>query len=862
MSTENAFNEDEYEDYDAGADFGAWFDVDDAGAPSDKPAPPPASTGRATSSVVGWTLGDTTQTARILQLLPSLPEHQRRTPTEKRRERSAGGRSVSDAERAGDRLAREVRVSELLPLLGWDLDGEMADGGSRWVRPDHSEPYDGSHDATVFADEDGVERITVFSERQRAAWGLTEEHSLSSFDLLGRVFCQGDFHLAAGVARLVLADDVPVERLGDLLRKDDSESPQDTATSLLAAVSAAPTVSGGKVSRVHTAVVDWEGECIAESTAPDAHVYVDAGLRIVRRVVVEDDLNPSVPVERLYDIEVKLDGASYVVRDVYSTDLGQPREWLDRIPGAISDEIVISPARQVELEISAALRSRMKLDRPPVDRGLRRIGWAPVGDRIGYVTAQGTVTTTGLDQSLRAIVTGPPAAVSFTEPDTDRLRDDIQTVLSISNLLSESGKNVLTALFAAMAWAHSGVTPPAAGLAILGERGSGKTALVRRILSALSPDPDSLLTSLDSSAGVVGEVGTGAHNSVAWVEDARDKPSDRMTEEQAAAVDSLLRRTYGGGVVGRARLRPDGHGRYVRQDPDRSSPMALITAERLPPSTTISSLERCLTVELLPKAPNEAPFDDRLKHLLDGGCLGRTWGAFMLNLAARIDTMVPGNPKVALASWQEHLGDMRSDVVRGLLEPGNLTTRQAEVVAGFIVGWTLWSDFCAQALDHTDRIAMMMDGRSRLTEAARRHAAGVMDPGEVGPLSVVNRLRQAALGERGWIDGPGFPVPADTSRVDLLGRVVTERMSGKDHVALLHDVAARAIGMRSGTELVGSLGDLVAREQSGRRTRVTVIRGTAVRAVWIPLSIWHGDDASVGTTDVVSTSSDASDEDF
>ena len=877
--------EDEGAGYDSGTDFGVGAPEDDnldatggdsgrpepasalpepAGADASPPRPPVQLVRPATSSTVGWALSDVNETGRLLQLLPPPAKRKRHEHAASGRDRAGARRAAPDGDRPGDRLAREVALSDLLPALGWELDGETADGGSRWIRPDHSEPYDGSHDATVYLDEDGIERITVFSERQRAAWGLTDGHSCSSFDLLTQVFSAGDAHLAAAVARLVLAEDVPVERLGELLHQDDTGPPGDVAERLRAAVGAAPasTSAAGSRTRVHTALVDWENECIKASNEPTATILVDAGLRIVGRVVVNDDLNPATPTERLYDVEVRLDGAQYVVRDVYSTDLGQPRSWLDRLPDAVSDEIVISPARQVEIEIEAALRTQMKLDRPTVYRALRRIGWAAVGDRIGYVTTQGSLTVSGLDESLRAVVTGPPAAVALTEPDPAILADDVRTVLSISGPLSESGKTALVALFSAMAWAHSGVTPPAAGLVIVGEKGSGKTALVRHALSALSPDPDSLLTSLDSSAGVVGEVGAGAHNGIAWVEDARDKPSERIGEEQSAAIDSLLRRTYGGGVVGRARLRPDGHGRFIRQDPDRSSPMALITAEKLPSSTTISSLERCLTVALLAKAPDEEPFDDRLRHLLRDGALRRTWGAFICHLAALIDALAPGDPEAALAAWRAHLANLHSEMVLDLLASGQLTIRQAQVAAGFLTGWRLWSEFCIEAgeLDSSEALSLASDGQLRLSESARRHAVGVMDPGEVGPMAVVNRLRQATLGERWWIDGPGFPVPADVSRVELLGQVVKERESGTIYVALLHDVAAKAIGMRSGLELVASLGELVARARSGQRTRPTRVRGTVIRTVWIPLDIWE-EGSDTGDSDRHPTSDDA-DEDF
>lgn len=865
------FSEDEV-DYDPAIDFAVGLD---------------ASSEPDTSSSSKWQLGDRVPLAQVLFLLPPVPESERkpRSGVKKAAQTASRDHSASHIEsyegvdRPGDSLSRVVPVSNLLSLLGWTNDGEMSDGQSKWVRPDHSEPYDGSHDAVVYpASDDEPEKVTIWSERQLAAWRIDAPQSWSSWDLLGNVFLDGEdrWHLAAQIARIVLADDDPTETLAAMLDQGDNETLDDVRARIRAHIMAAPITAASEIAerglgrRVNTAIVDWDGECIKASNASDATVYIDAGLRIVRRSIVEDDLNPMAPQDRLYDVEVKSNNKCYTVRDVCSADLGRLRTWLDRIPEAVSDQIVILPVRTAEIEIEAALRTQMKADNPPVFRALRRIGWAAVGDRVGYVQTCGALTHTGLDTSLRAVVTGPAAAVCFDESSPVNLASDVRTVLSIPNLLSESGKNVLTALFGAMAWAHSGVTPPAAGLAILGERGSGKTALVRRILSALSPDPDSLLTSLDSSAGVIGSVGVGAHNSVTWVEDARDKPSERMGEEQSAAIDSLLRRTYGGGVVGRARLRLNALGRYDRQDPDRSSPMALITAEKLPSTTTISSLERCLSVDLMPKTPDEEPFDAPLQHLLAGGELRRTWAAFIKWLAARIDDKAPGDPSEALRVWQEYLVDMRGEIVKDLSVSGHLTTRQAEVVAGFICGWLLWTDFCTEAavLDDNDELAMRNDGQLRLFEAARRHAVGVMDPGEVGPMSIINQLRQAVVGERWWIQGDGFPVPADVSRAELIGQVVVERETGKQFVALLHSTAAKAIGIRSGLELTAALGDLVSRSLTGRRTRVAKVRGASLRTVWIPLDVWamDNDDLSVDQDTVAGSTQagqkDQADEDF
>ena len=102
---------------------------------------------------------------------------------------------------------------------------------------------------------------------------------------------------------------------------------------------------------------------------------------------------------------------------------------------------------------------------------------------------------------------------------------------------------------------------------------------------------------------------------------------------------------------------------------------------------------------------------------------------------------------------------------------------------------------------------------------------------------VLERLRRIATGSQAWIDGITTHHRVDAQRI---GQVVTTT-DGQQLVALYPDAAARAIGMRSGSELVAALGDLVVPQYNGRRRRAITIEGTSkvVRCVCIDQEVWE-----------------------
>jgi len=150
------------------------------------------------------------------QLPPLPPKPERRVAA--RLGAALGGERVerdpTAPPRLGDRLALAVPVGELLEALGCE-----GIGGGHWTRPTGTPGHD--HITVYPGDDDKPERMTVFSSILQSDWDILEEenHSWTSWDLLGRVVCGGDWSLAARVAASVLASADPTGELVEILSR-------------------------------------------------------------------------------------------------------------------------------------------------------------------------------------------------------------------------------------------------------------------------------------------------------------------------------------------------------------------------------------------------------------------------------------------------------------------------------------------------------------------------------------------------------------------------------------------------------------------------------------------------------------------
>ncbi|MHB8220463.1 MAG: hypothetical protein ACYDHU_09120 [Acidimicrobiales bacterium] len=146
--------------------------------------------------------------------------------------------------RPGDQLALGVPVSDLLEALGC-----VALAGTQWTRPTGTPGH--QHISVYHGDDYEPERMTVFSSVLQSEWGIDEgqEHSWTSWDLLGRVVCGGDWSIAAGVAAHVLGAADPTAELIEII---------ETYEDLETLAEAFPPGSGVQEDRDYLAWLDLE----------------------------------------------------------------------------------------------------------------------------------------------------------------------------------------------------------------------------------------------------------------------------------------------------------------------------------------------------------------------------------------------------------------------------------------------------------------------------------------------------------------------------------------------------------------------------------------------------------------------------
>jgi hypothetical protein len=858
---------DEYADYDPADDFGMSADGDDTHSPQSDvdvdggidPCIPVAPSGD------GWRPGPVNDTSRLLALLPSVPKpaSRPRRPTKAAPHTSDDDAPGGTADRPGDRLDREVSVSAILERLGWRQTGE-SDHETRWERPDH-ENDDGSHDATIYRDEDGVERLTIWSERQKAAWKLSDTGSRASFGLLTEVFCRGDAKLAASISRHVLEGDDPVGRLVEMLQKDENETLttvverlREWGSATAGSKNGKPKSNGKSAKKRFDEIldIDWKNGCMRYPTrtqdgqlVPGA-VRLGAAARIASSTVVIDDMRAEARPKLTHDIEVSIEGREHVVLGVPDEVLHNLRTWLPWLPTGVGRSVFIAPAVKTTGEqVEQTLHAMVDDEHTPKVHALRHVRWyaKPSAERIGYVTSEGMVTTAGRDESVRAVDMDVIAeAVSFPDSD-DRypLETDLRAVLEFSHELYAVGlpdvQAVWHALLSTVCLGLSGVTP-SVNLLVVGPPETGKTTLVSTALQMMMKgqigDIKRLRANFEWSAPRLAAAGAGAHHAVVWIDDYHPRIGPKA-DAQDDVVDEFMRRGYEEGSRA-AKMMRDDSGNWVPSPMDPAQPAVILTAEVLPAAPTSSTLGRVLAVHLLPNP--RAEFVPIASRCLNSGQLHRVGGAFVRSLAAQIDECSPGHPAEAFDRWRAKLQQERQDV-RG--EYANvLSARATEVLSGFVLGWRIWCRFVAEALSLGDVEATELRavGEMQLRDAAVRHSVTVANPTQGGKI-VIRRLREAAH-SKAYIEG--LRIPEDISRCDLLGHLVRPNSSDIEEplVALLPKTAARYAGLSNEKQLYDALNPWLVKDRTNNSTRPVHVPGEKhkMRCACIPLSVWESTD--------------------
>ncbi len=329
-----------------------------------------------------------------------------------------------DDDRPGTRLARSAPISEVLVGLGWTLRGQQL------YRPDHS--GQSGHDATVYPATDvEPEKVTFFGAHAQADFGLSDQdHSWSSWDLLGHVYCAGDWRLAARIAasyqtpdelaELLLAHPTP-EALATAVPQasnvDEALASSGQAATTLAAALAAKNgtrfdlgngiivVIGGPDHGIRADVQRGRGEnaYFVEEQITDWVTYRSLRRKLVR--IGRDDR----PDEYSVRYELKLIRSDGKVFPSKQMDFGAKEstsiETIDLL-----DAGVMLPVKADDRQKVANVMRHLGFDDLIDEYVWSSTGWVLLpdgngGERAVFLAPNGSMTSSGVDPSF---VVGPP----------------------------------------------------------------------------------------------------------------------------------------------------------------------------------------------------------------------------------------------------------------------------------------------------------------------------------------------------------------------------------------------------------------------------------------------------------------------
>ena len=598
------------------------------------------------------------------------------------------------------------------------------------------------------------------------------------------------------------------------------------------------------------AIVDWATASIIGSNRDGLPIRTASfAARIIRTHTITDDLNDptGAEIENVHDIEVifEPDGEIYTIVGVTDEDLENPRKWLRRAPDALGTRIDRRSGRDVDGEIGQAIRSYEK-DNAEVKRGLRRTGPATVDGIPGFVHAGGFITADGNTELTRAILRGRFAHISYPDPaaltPTER-RDATKASLGLMACLVDP-----TSFMLVMGHMAHGVTGAKIETvaAIIGPPSTGKTNEARGIASHLSPafgPRGSSMVSGQGTPGIIATAGQRLHHTPIILDDAlrgrNDAKAQGLIED---AVDTFIRRTYGGGLEGRDRLDRDAKGAYEAHESDASNPVGVIVGEVLPNNpSTVSGLERLFPAHVaranLFRGDKEIL---RYGEIAESGGPNASWGMYLQWLArhARDD---------GLAAWITQI-EAEVEKVKGELATSHpvLNDRSRRVAAGPIVGWNLYMRFIHDAtpgvLSASRRDELIAQGRKLLAAAMVKHTSISLGSDQRPEARMLNDLRAIIGSSSQWlILEPGGVLDKDRTQQRAVGDIVRVQHDGKsiEVVAITPSVAAEALGFKrsEGDVITRTLGPIAVKDSSGKTTRVI----KSVRRICIPLDIWNGD---------------------
>lgn len=742
-----------------------------------------------------------------------------------------------------------------LPVVAFGVQGCGNWSSEGAAVPDLDAVLEGAASVTVMFDADRETKYQVWKAGERF-----KDFAEAAFPEIRVLFARIPAGGSAGL------DDVLGKRAEGEPRRRLILGIHKKATANMGRCPAQPKATRGK--RAPQARIDWVNGLIyapdvihdvngVDVSTPSSEVVAQFAARIVCTRQIIDDLNEG-DVDIEHDLQVRFEGdpTAYEVLGVPDGMMRDVAYWRNRAGHGTGSRKIFDSTDHGQRTIDDAIRV-FELDSARFVQAFKRTGWVRcVDDKWRYLTPSGAIGTDGIYTDAASRLDNSSYQKNIRIPDPSEY-DATTHRKAVAEYISIGPDRLLTptvwySVVGAMAYASTGAAPRS-GLIVPGKHGSGKTVVTQTAATAYGPNYHAeggvLMGSMNGTGNAVGASGTGLHHMAVIVDDVRRRQSIRRQEEQDAAVEDLIRKTYEGGSAGRARQRVDRNrnGRIVTDNPDASCPLIIFTAEYVPSAEAVgSSVERLLSVPVTKRDTMKPGETEHLKAIGKSGRPAIAWSGWLRWQAQQIENLG------SHSAWVEMIEARRVAVADRIREfADDLSDRARKVAAPLIVGWELLLIYATEigAIESDRAKELSLDAAQRITKAAIRHTRVEMAEDLTGPERMLARLRALVSSGTAQFDGERAD---ETVRVPVIGtrrptKIVDPETGNVEEartIALNPDAVAKLLGPGiTGTKVVDDLKEkAVARPTTGRYGWKVTINGVVItNAVVIRESVWAGE---------------------
>ncbi len=334
-----------------------------------------------------------------------------------------------------------------------------------------------------------------------------------------------------------------------------------------------------------------------------------AAPRIITTVEEIDNLTLGAEPKFYHDIELQLGSRSssevHVIKDVPDDELAKVRNWIARAGTAGLYASLGRGGQGIngQARIAEAMRDLAK--HSDVERRVvtTHTGWIDIDKTAYWVDGGGAHGHRGKIATIKARLEGSVAGLDIPGHEPHSLNvvaASIKALLGACDHLYDP--TPLIAGVSGMLFSTSGGHPDAV-LFFAGAHGGGKSSITGALASMLGAkwgtgeDP---MASIEGTTAYISDIPRQIHNCPIVIDDGRDRSSAREQESQDTATDALIRVGYGGGGAARGKkVQGESSSSPWRQSAASSNrPFIILAGETLPDTAPLSTIERCLVVEI------------------------------------------------------------------------------------------------------------------------------------------------------------------------------------------------------------------------------------------------------------------------